>query len=105
MATKLDELQQQIDKLQKERDDLLAKEKAKAIEQINAMIAAFEITVDDLDIEYPEPRRFAPRERSRGTVPVKYKSGGNTWSGRGRKPKWVEDHVAKGGKLDDLLVK
>lgn len=105
MATKLDELQQQIEKLQKERDDLLAKEKAKAIEQINAMIAAFNITVDDLDIEYPEPRRFAPRERSRAPVPVKYKSGGSSWSGRGRKPKWVEDHVAKGGKLDDLLVK
>lgn len=27
------------------------------------------------------------------------------WSGRGRKPKWVEDFENKGGKLEDIEVK
>lgn len=26
------------------------------------------------------------------------------WSGRGRKPKWVHDHVRMGGKLEDLVA-
>jgi len=28
-----------------------------------------------------------------------------TWSGRGRKPKWVQKHLDDGGSLDDLLIK
>jgi DNA-binding protein H-NS len=27
-----------------------------------------------------------------------------TWSGRGRKPQWVNDHLARGGKIDDLRI-
>lgn len=27
-----------------------------------------------------------------------------TWTGRGRKPKWVEEHLASGKLLDDLLI-
>jgi DNA-binding protein H-NS len=27
-----------------------------------------------------------------------------TWTGRGRKPKWVAEHLAKGRTLDDLAV-
>lgn len=27
-----------------------------------------------------------------------------TWTGRGRKPKWVEEHLASGKSLDDLLI-
>ena len=28
----------------------------------------------------------------------------NTWSGRGRKPRWVVDMLAAGGSLDDALI-
>jgi uncharacterized protein YoxC len=41
MANKLDDLQQQIEALQKQRDDLLAKERSVAIEDINAKIKTF----------------------------------------------------------------
>ncbi|MEB3421606.1 H-NS family nucleoid-associated regulatory protein [Salipiger marinus] len=27
-----------------------------------------------------------------------------TWTGRGRKPKWVEEHLAAGGDLDTLAI-
>jgi DNA-binding protein H-NS len=27
-----------------------------------------------------------------------------TWTGRGRKPKWVEEHLASGGDLSDLAI-
>jgi DNA-binding protein H-NS len=37
---------------------------------------------------------------------VKYKNPltGETWSGRGRQPKWVQDWVANGGKIDQLVI-
>ncbi|MEM7720736.1 MAG: H-NS histone family protein [Pseudomonadota bacterium] len=27
-----------------------------------------------------------------------------TWTGRGRQPQWVKDHLASGGKLEKLLI-
>jgi DNA-binding protein H-NS len=45
-------------------------------------------------------------DRRRG-VSAKYRNPDNpveTWAGRGRKPKWVEDRIAQGASLDDLLI-
>lgn len=40
-------------------------------------------------------------------VAVKYRHPENsalTWTGRGRKPGWVEEYLGKGGSLEELLV-
>jgi len=41
-----------------------------------------------------------------GKVAPKYKNpeDGVTWSGRGRKPKWIEAHLAKHGNLDKVAL-
>jgi len=47
------------------------------------------------------------RGAKRGPVAPQYRNPANaeqTWTGRGRKPQWVNDHLAKGGKLEDLHV-
>ncbi|MBV8660448.1 MAG: H-NS histone family protein [Burkholderiales bacterium] len=42
---------------------------------------------------------------STGPVAAKYRSkDGKEWSGRGRKPQWVNDHLAGGGAIEDLAV-
>jgi DNA-binding protein H-NS len=41
------------------------------------------------------------------TVAAKYQNPADlaqTWSGRGRKPRWVEDLIASGGDLDNCLI-
>ena len=48
------------------------------------------------------------REDQRSAVAPKYRSPTNpseTWSGRGRKPKWVEEHLAAGKSLEALLIR
>lgn len=101
MASKLTELQKQIEALQKERDELMSRERAEAIENINSMIRSYGIRSRDLDFgEVSKPLTIG-----RSKAAMKYKLGSQAWSGRGRKPKWIEDHLAKGGKLDELLVK
>lgn len=100
-STKLDELQQKIDALQKERDELMSKEKSEAIENINVMIKIYGLRARDLDFGEPVRNTFTGKAK----VAAKYKQGAQVWSGRGRKPKWVEDHLKAGGKLDDLLIK
>jgi DNA-binding protein H-NS len=39
-------------------------------------------------------------------VPPKYRSrSGETWAGRGAKPRWLVAAIKKGKKLDDFLIK
>ena len=47
------------------------------------------------------------RGGKRGPVAAQFCNPGDntqTWTGRGRKPQWVNDHLATGGTLDDLRV-
>jgi DNA-binding protein H-NS len=101
-SKKLDELQQQIESLQKEREELLNTERAEAIETAKELIRTFRLTVRDLNLDAIER---ATAKAPRPKVPMKYRLDGDAWSGRGRKPKWVEDHLKRGGTLDELLVK
>ena len=101
MANKLDDLQEQIESLQKQRNELLAKERSSVIEDINAKIRTFGLSSRDLS--FGEPVKTTPTGRAK--VAMKYRLDNNVRSGRGRKPKWVEAFVANGGKLDDILIK
>jgi DNA-binding protein H-NS len=39
-------------------------------------------------------------------VPPKYRSrSGETWAGRGAKPRWMVEAMKKGKKIDDFLIK
>lgn len=101
MANKIDDLQKQIEALQKERDDLLTKEKSSAIEDINTKIKTFGIRPRELTFGGVDKPTLGGKPK----IAMKYQSGTNFWSGRGRKPRWVEDHLKKGGKLEDILIK
>ena len=47
----------------------------------------------------------AKGKRSRGPVPAKYKDdAGNTWSGRGSRPRWLVAALAKGKTLESMSV-
>lgn len=35
---------------------------------------------------------------------AKYRQGAKTWTGRGYRPRWVTEHLAAGGKLEDLAA-
>ncbi|MEO5350887.1 MAG: H-NS histone family protein [Magnetococcus sp. YQC-3] len=52
-------------------------------------------------------RSRAPRADKGVKMPPKYQSkdGKSTWSGKGRKPGWVVQHLAAGGKIEALEIK
>lgn len=56
----------------------------------------------------PKKARKAAKGRSTGKVPPKYRNPANekeTWTGRGRQPRWVAAEVANGRKLEEFLIK
>lgn len=53
-------------------------------------------------------KKAAKKTRKLGKVPPKYRNPGNkaeTWTGRGKQPRWLAAQVAKGKKPEDFLIK
>lgn len=67
--------------------------------------AALEEKAKELGFSLDEILRVKGRK---GKVAAKYRNPENpsqTWSGRGRRPKWLEEALASGSDLDDLLIR
>jgi DNA-binding protein H-NS len=54
-----------------------------------------------------QPKRKASSSALKGRkVPPKYRSAkGETWAGRGARPKWMVEALKKGRKVEDFLIK
>jgi len=94
----------------KRRDDSAKKEALKAMKKI---AAEHGVALSDVLAE-AKPAAAAPKRTRKASpakgkrVPVKYRNPADAtqgWTGRGRKPRWVEAWLADGKSLDQLLVK
>ncbi|MEO8935890.1 MAG: H-NS histone family protein [Burkholderiaceae bacterium] len=80
------DLQSQIEKLQKQAEQARDKEIATVVAQIRSMMTEYGIQASDLGISSKRKRKTgtpaAPKFQNPQT--------GDTWTGRGRAPKWIE---------------
>jgi DNA-binding protein H-NS len=66
--------------------------------------AELEKQLDALIGQPPSKRKASSSLRGR-KVPPKYRSpSGETWAGRGAKPKWLVEALKKGRKIEDFLI-
>ena len=78
-----------------------------------ALEAGLQLTVTKIGEGEGRRRRRSQSDLSgtddrRGRVEAKYRNPENfseVWSGRGRQPKWVQQKIAHGQNLEDLLIK
>lgn len=91
------ELQAQIEKLQQQAEEVRQKEIASAIAEIKAKMQEYGITAVDLGAT--SKKKIV---KSRPAVEAKYRNDatGETWSGRGKSPKWITDQDR-----DQFLIK
>lgn len=110
------ELLKQSEALRRQAEELKRKEIPEVVGRIKEAIAHYGLTAADLGLA-AAPRKAATKVRT-ATVPsepsakskpakkattIKYRdSAGNTWSGRGPKPKWFKDALAAGTTEDSL---
>lgn len=91
------EYQEQIAKLQTLAEQVRQDEIAEARNRIRELMTATGLTAVDL----VEPKRV-PSSKKHGLVAAKYKDpeSGQTWTGRGRAPRWLH-----GKNKEDFLIK
>jgi DNA-binding protein H-NS len=98
-VSQLRDLQQQIPAELKRRE---AQDKVNILNEVRAFAKARGYAIEDL-----LGKEAKVKVVSGTKVKVKYRHPENAeleWTGRGRKPKWVEAWLANGGNLDNLLV-
>ena len=112
------DIQSQIEKLQKQANEIRSKEFDKTVQEIQAKMQAFGITVKDL--QAPKGRggkgkakaaktvgapKAAAKKKAASPVLAKYRGpNGETWSGRGLMPKWMSALVAQGKTKEDFAI-
>jgi len=97
--SQLRDLQQQIPAELKRRE---SQEKAEALVKLRAMAKTLGFSIEEL-----MEKEAKVKSSSGGKVKVKYRHPENSeleWTGRGRKPKWVEAWLAAGNTIESLLV-
>lgn len=114
------DIQSQIQKLQKQADEIKDREFDKTVQDIRAKMQAFGITVKDLQAAAKPGRKgrgktLAPvqpktvgakKKKSGAVVPAKYQGpNGDTWSGRGLTPRWLSALLVEGKTKEDFAIK
>jgi len=96
-----------LKRLQVEAEALIASKKDQAIEDAyNQIIAIAEnvgYSVEEL-LELGEQKR---KKTTRKAVEPRYRNKNNaeeTWTGRGKQPRWLVAELEKGAKLEDFLI-
>jgi DNA-binding protein H-NS len=80
--------------LMRQAEEARRREIAEVVESIRATMREYGITVDDI-----QPKK------AKSVVPAKYRdSSGNTWSGRGKRPRWLVDALEHGHTLEAFRV-
>jgi DNA-binding protein H-NS len=100
MAT-LAELLAQRQEVEKQIANLQGAARSEAINKIHALMAEHGLSVDVVDKAEGRKGNEAPKRQAA----VKYRDqSGNTWSGRGLKPRWLTAALEAGGLLEDFAV-
>ena len=101
MAT-YQELLAQREALDKQIEETRQAESKAAIAQVRQLIAEWQLSAEDCGFK----TAVAPAsKKAKSVVAAKYRGpNGETWSGRGRAPKWLEALEAQGRKRAEFLI-
>lgn len=110
------DIQSQIEKLQRQANDIKAKEFDKTVQDIIAKMRAYGISVKDIQLAISGRTKVSTKPASKrksagagsktqASVPPKYRGpNGETWSGRGLTPRWLAALVGEGQAKEAFLI-
>lgn len=102
-----DELRQLIQEAEKELSDRLARRTRQTLKEARRLAAEVGFEASFAKAGEPEAKGRGKGAGTRGKAVQKYRNPENrteTWSGRGRPPKWVQAALAGGRTMADLQI-
>lgn len=118
MAKSLADIQRQIQQLEKQAQEIKSREVAGVVARIKEAIEFYGLTAGDLfggrgrkitrkvrGADKVATKTVGRKKASGKKIPVKYRDdAGNTWTGRGLKPRWLTAALGAGKTLEDFQV-
>lgn len=107
LLAKREELSRQAAELERQLKDVQRAERLRVITQVKELMATHGLTIADLEAGGKRAGAGAGRSTSAGTkVAPKYRNNetGETWTGRGIKPKWLQAAIASGKTLESFAI-
>jgi DNA-binding protein H-NS len=97
-------MKKQIEELQRKAEKLRQQEIAGVISRIKVAIAHYDLTAEQLGFSVSAKRKgLKPGNAVASASAARYADGqGNTWSGRGPRPRWLRDALTAGSTLEQL---
>lgn len=99
----LDEIQRRITDLHLEAKSLTQKGRKRVLAKIVKYMSDFDITLRDIEQAATRPAQML-RSSSQGRPKYEDPDTGQTWTGRGKAPKWLLDKEAHGVSRESFLV-
>ncbi|GAB3054155.1 H-NS histone family protein [Acinetobacter apis] len=97
----------ELKRLQQEAEALISSKKEKAIydayHKVMEIAASLELSIEEL-LEYGSQKR---KTTTRKAVEPRYRNINNpeeTWTGRGKQPRWLVAELKKGAQLEDFII-
>ena len=112
-ATLQAKIQKEIEKLRKQAQSLQSKRRKPIIQSIVRSMKEYDITIEEISAamgKAPAKAKTTSKAKApagaRKTVAPKYRNPatGDTWTGRGKAPRWVVDAEASGQSRDQFLI-
>lgn len=100
-------IENEIQKLKEHARALQERHRGPALDGIVQAMQEYDISPDEIASAYRNATRASRRSSSKQTVAPKYRDSatGQTWSGRGRTPRWITTAEAQGRHRDEFLIK
>ncbi len=96
----LQELKDQRDALDRQIKETLQRDRASAILKVKTMMAEYGLTMADI----AGRAKGVPEGGSKVAAKYRNKATGDSWSGRGLKPRWLTAAITAGAKIEDFAV-
>jgi DNA-binding protein H-NS len=98
--TTLQELIQQRDELNARIEAMQQKLRAQILAEIKATMREYDLRIEDLSSGGKSVQRDRVKAAAKYRNPITQK----TWSGRGKRPNWINEALAAGKSLDEFAV-
>jgi DNA-binding protein H-NS len=103
---KLNDLEIEIQRLEQERENIRNEAKNAFVQQVKTALDSLGMSPEELAKALLKKHKVTKGDKA-GTIAPKYRNPDNhaeTWTGRGKKPLWVEKRLSAGESLDSIKI-